>query len=383
MGKGFRLGSILGFEIRIDYSWFVIFFLVLWSLTAGFFPQTLPERSTGVYLVMGTAGTLLFFASLLAHELSHSVVARTKGIPVEGITLFIFGGMARTRLESEDPMDEILIAGIGPVASVVIGGLFLGLAQLGGALGWPASVNEVSRYLGFINFLLAAFNLLPGFPLDGGRLFRGLLWKVTGNPEKATRWATNGGIWLGYGLMALGFLQAFAGAALGGLWMVFIGWFLRSAAEASFQQFVLRGMLEGVTARDMMSPEPETVAPDLPLQRLVDEHFLQRRYQSFPVVDGDRVLGLVTLDQVKERSRDAWPDLRVRDVMREADDEVVVDGDEPMAEVLPRMQSSGLRRVLVTEDGRLRGVVSASDVTRWVERAQALGKPRDAELPTG
>jgi len=248
MGKGFRLGSILGFEIRIDYSWFVIFFLVLWSLTAGFFPQTLPERSTGVYLVMGTAGTLLFFASLLAHELSHSVVARTKGIPVEGITLFIFGGMARTRLESEDPMDEILIAGIGPVASVVIGGLFLGLAQLGGALGWPASVNEVSRYLGFINFLLAAFNLLPGFPLDGGRLFRGLLWKVTGNPEKATRWATNGGIWLGYGLMALGFLQAFAGAALGGLWMVFIGWFLRGAAEASYGQHVLRRILEGVLA---------------------------------------------------------------------------------------------------------------------------------------
>lgn len=379
MGGGFRLGSILGFEIRIDYSWFIIFFLILWSLSAGFFPQVLPDRDSSTYLAMGLAGAILFFVSILAHELSHSIVARAKDIPVEGITLFLFGGIAHTRLEAEDPSDEIQIAGVGPLVSFALGGLFWGAGWLGSRIGWPTPVNQVAVYLGFINVLLAVFNLLPGFPLDGGRLFRAIVWKSTGDLTKATRWATTGGKALGYGLMGLGLLQTFAGGALGGLWLVFIGWFLRGAAEMSLTQHMIRGALEGVRVSELMSPRPETVPPGLTLRELVDRHLLNQRYQSFPVVDGGRLVGLVTLDHVKDAPRDRWNTLRVHDVMAKADERIVVSPEESMLEVLSRMQDSDTRRVLVTRDARLVGIISASDITRWVQRARDLGlSPRKA-----
>jgi Zn-dependent protease/CBS domain-containing protein len=380
MGNGFRLGSVLGFEIRIDYSWFVIFFLILWSLSAGLFPQEVPGRSGGVYLAMGTAGTLLFFASLLAHELSHSVVARSKGIEVEGITLFIFGGMARTRLESENPSDEMLIAGVGPLMSFVLAAAFWGMAELGRTLGWSPAIHHVATYLAFINLLLAVFNLLPGFPLDGGRLFRAVAWQATGNLGKATRWATEGGKWLGYGLMALGFLEAFAGGVLGGLWLVFIGWFLRSTAEMSFQQHTLSRALQGVTAGRIMSRDPETVPPQMTIRELVDDRLLRRRYQSFPVVNGQRVEGMITLEQVKAHPRGEWDATRVSDLMTPAGDDLIVAPEEEMMDVLRRMRDSGTRRVMVVEDGRLEGIVSNSDVTRWVQRAHDLGLDQDDDL---
>lgn len=367
------MGSVLGFEIRIDHSWFVIFFLLLFSLSSGFFPDELPDRGETVYFAMGSVATLLFFASLLAHELSHSVMARSKGIEVEGITLFIFGGMARTRLESEDPVDELLIAGVGPLMSFALGAAFLGLEWIGLRSGWPEEVTRVTQYLGYINIALAVFNLLPGFPLDGGRLFRAMAWKATGDVTRATRWASTGGQWLGYALMALGFLQTFAGGVLGGLWLVFIGWFLRGAAEMSYQQHLFRQTLEGVAARDLMSREPATVPVWMTVQELVDEHFLRRRYQSFPVVDDAGLVGLVTLAQVKEVPREAWPLRRVGDVMIPLDELAVVTPEEPMIDVLNRFRDSDARRVLVVADGRLVGIVSSSDVSRWVQRSQELG----------
>lgn len=373
MGRGFRIGSVLGFEIRIDHSWFVIFFLVLWSLSAGFFPGELPDRSEAVYLAMGSVATLLFFASLLAHELSHSVVARAKGIEVEGITLFIFGGMARTRLESEDPVDELLIAGVGPVMSLALGALFFVVSWGATRLGWPPEATRVADYLAFINVLLAVFNLLPGFPLDGGRLFRAAAWKVTGDLTRATRWATTGGRWLGYALMGFGFLQTLAGAPVGGLWLVFIGWFLRGAAGMSYQQHLFREALDGVKVRELMSTNPEAVRPDLTVQDLVDDHLLRGRYQSFPVIDDGRLRGLVTLDEVKRARREDWPKLRVSDVMLGADRVAVVSPDEGMLEVMARMRDPDVRRILVSSDHGLVGIVSSSDVARWVQRAQDLG----------
>jgi Zn-dependent protease/predicted transcriptional regulator len=375
--RGFRLGSVLGFEIRIDHSWFVIFFLVLWSLSAGFFPQELPDRDGIVYLLMGTAATLLFFASLLTHELSHSVVARGKGIEVEGITLFIFGGMARTRMESEEPVDEILIAGIGPVTSFVLGAIFFGISWIGGGAGWPPEALQVAKYLGYINVLLAGFNLLPGFPLDGGRLFRAIAWKATGDLTKATRWASTGGQWLGYALMGFGFLQTFGGAVIGGLWLVFIGWFLRGAADMSYQQHLVREALQGVQVRELMSPDPVTLSPHLTVEDLVDRHLLRGRYQSFPVVDDGRVLGLVTLDQVKEVPRDQWAERRISDIMLDADRVAMVAPDADILEVMDRMRDPDVRRVLVGSEDALVGIVSSSDVARWIQRVHDLGvEPR-------
>ncbi len=378
----FRLGSVLGFEIRIDYSWFVIFFLILWSFSAGVFPARFPGHEPAVYFLMGGIGTLLFFASLLAHELSHSVVARAKGIPVEGITLFIFGGMARTSLEAADPNDEFAIAGMGPVASFTIAALFGAAWWLGARAGWPETVTGVAMYLAYLNVLLAVFNLLPGFPLDGGRLFRSAVWKFTGDLTKATRWASNGGKWLGYALIALGALQMLAGGVIGGLWLIFIGWFLRNAAVMSYRQHILQVILEGVQAREVMSEDPETVDADLTVQELVDRYFMRRRYQSFPVMENGRPVGLVTLQQVKELPREAWETRRAREVMKAADHDLLVRPDEPMTEVLRRMSDSGLRRVLVVRDGALEGIISSTDITRWVQRSQELSGLGPAEART-
>lgn len=376
---GFRLGSVLGFEIRIDYSWFVIFALVLWSFSAGVFPAEFPGLPARTYFLMGVVGTLLFFVSLLAHELSHSLVARSKGIPVEGITLFIFGGVAWTRMESETPGDELVIAGVGPLASLVIAAMFGALAWIGERVGVPAPVSGVAAHLGILNLALAVFNLLPGFPLDGGRLFRAIAWKLSDDVTKATRWAANAGKGLGYGLMGLGVLQVFAGAGLGGLWILFIGWFLRGAAGASYAQHVLHNVLEGVTAADVMTPDPETVRGDLTLDRLVEEHFLRRRFQSFPVLDSDRLVGLVTLGQVKEVPREDWARRTVSDLMTDARGASVT-ADTSVSDVLDAMHESDLGRILVTRDGRLAGIISTADITRWIQWSReteglALGRP--------
>jgi Zn-dependent protease len=370
---GLRLGSVLGFEIRVDYSWFVIVFLILWSFSFGVFPQTLPGYERSVYLAMGAVGAVLFFASLLAHELSHSVVARAKGIPVEGITLFIFGGMARTRMEAETPGDELAIAGVGPLASLVIAGLFTVMWWVGVRTGTAAApVAEVARYLAVVNVVLAVFNLLPGFPLDGGRLFRALVWKVTGDLTRATRWASWGGQALGFALMALGALQAMSGMVLGGMWLVFIGWFLRTAAAFSFRQHVVREMLTGVRARDLMTPSPHSVSSDLTIDELVERHILLQRHYGFPVLDEDRLVGLVTLEDVKRTPRAEWGGKRVRDIMG-TDGALIVSPDAPVTEVLERLQGAGAGHLVVARGGHVEGIVASSDVARWIQREQELG----------
>nr|PZN90584.1 MAG: site-2 protease family protein [bacterium] len=374
----FRLGSVLGFEIRIDFSWFIIFALILWSFSFGIFPTSFPGLGAATYIAMGVAGTLLFFASLLAHELSHSVVARSKGIPVEGITLFIFGGMARTRLEAEEPGDEFYIAVVGPVSSIVIGLLFGLVWWVGRRADWSVAVTGVAGYLGMLNIALAVFNLLPGFPLDGGRLFRSLVWKITGDVTRATRIASNGGKWLGYVLVFLGILQAFAGNVLGGLWLVFIGWFLRNAAITSYEQHLIRMVLEGVRAAETMTRNPETVPSHLTVQELVDDYFMRRRYQAFPVVDDGYPVGIVTINQVKELPREEWPVRTVGSIMAPAQDGVTVRPEERMTSVLEKMEASGLRRVLVTRDGRLEGIITATDVAAWLDRVRQLGMERPA-----
>lgn len=370
--RGMRLGSVLGFEIRVDYSWFVIVFLILWSLSAGVFPMRLPGMSDGTYIAMGVAGTLLFFASLLAHELSHSVVARRRGVEVEGITLFVFGGMARTKGEARNPTDELAIAGVGPLCSFVLALAFGVGAWAGTALGVPAPVPVVAGYLAFLNFILAAFNLLPGFPLDGGRLFRALVWKSTGDLTLATEWASRGGKALGYGLMALGAVQTFAGAAIGGLWLVFIGWFLRTAAVMSWEQHRLSGVLSSILAGRIMTSDPSVVRPELTMQAFVEDRLLREPHQGFPVVDGTGVLGLVTLDHARALPRDAWSATPVAAVMTPARG-VSVAPSATLAEVLEAMGSSGSNRVLVVDEGGLVGVISASDVSRWIQKERLIG----------
>jgi len=372
--QSFRLGSIAGFEIRVDLSWFIIFFLILWTFIGSVFPGNYPGLSQGTYIVMGVVTTLLFFASLLAHELSHSFVARAKGISVEGITLFAFGGVSRTRMEAETAGDEFQIAGVGPLTSVAIAVLFGLLYWIGTAAGWSVAVNGVTGYLASINLILAIFNLLPGFPLDGGRLFRAIVWKITGNLKKATRIASWGGKFFSYLIIALGVVQLFGGLILNGLWLIFIGWFLNNAADYSYQQLVVRTSLEGVRVRDLMTPAPETVPPNLTLRELVDEYFLRQRYQAYPVTGGDRLLGIITLNRVKDIPREEWNRRTVADTMISVEQGIVSRPEENMTQVLEKMAASGVRRVLVVRDGRLEGIVTANDIASWLQRRRDLGE---------
>jgi len=374
--NGFRLGSIFGFEIRIDFSWFIILFLIVWSFSFAVFPAQVPGHTQAVYLIMGVSGALLFFASLLAHEIAHSLVARRRGIEVEGITLFVFGGMARTRSEAKSPGDEFVIAGVGPLASVALAGLLWLIAWLGDGAGVPPVITVVLAYLAWLNLLLAVFNMLPGFPLDGGRVFRAIAWRITGSLERATRLATGGGKALGLLLAGMGIFMAFRVDVVGGLWLVFIGWYLRTAAVASYQQHRLRDVLTDVRAEQTMSPSPETVPHDMTLQQLMDDVFMRSRYVAFPVMENQAPVGLVTLHQLREVPRDSWGYVPVREVMLPIEPGLVVAPDDVVTTVIDRLQSSPARRVLVMQDGRLVGIISARDITHWLERARQLEEVR-------
>jgi Zn-dependent protease/predicted transcriptional regulator len=364
---GFRLGSILGFEIRIDYSWFIIFLLILWTLGLGVFPASYPGQPTSTYIAMGAIGTLLFFASLIAHELSHSLVARGKGITVSGITLFVFGGMAHATMEFEDPADEFQVAAIGPISSLAIAGIFYLIGIGAESAGWSAAVVAVAEYLAYINLALAIFNLLPGFPLDGGRIFRAAAWKFTGDMRRATRFATNGGKVIGYVLIAFGFVKLFGANLVGGMWLVLIGWFIRSAAESSYLQLLLRRSLDGVRAGDAMTPDPYTVAPHITIEEFVDEHVFRGRHNAYPVVDDGHPVGIISLDRIRQVPREEWAHRTVAHAMAPADDAVIVDPDEKMDTVLDRLAASQTSRVLVARDGILAGIITSRDVARWLE----------------
>jgi Zn-dependent protease/CBS domain-containing protein len=367
---GFRLGSILGFEIRLDASWFVIFFLLLWSLSAGFFPSSVPGQATITYVVMGVTATILFFASLIAHEISHSLVARSRGIPMAGITLFIFGGMAHATLEPDNPGDELLIAGVGPLVSLILGGAFLVLAGVSGSVGWSALVGEVARYLGFINMALAAFNLLPGFPLDGGRIFRATAWKKTGDLARATTWATNGGRAIGIGLVVFGGSQILVGALLGGLWMVFIGLFLRGAADTTLRQFLIERTLQGISTRQAMSTLPPAIQARTTLGEWIHESLMATRHSAFPVEnDNGHLVGIITLDRIEATPRERWSDTTIRDIMIELDPDMVVSPGDGMNEALRKVRTSPIDQVLVLDGESPVGLVTRGDVQACVRRA--------------
>jgi Zn-dependent protease/CBS domain-containing protein len=368
--NGFRVARVLGFEVRVDYSWFIILAIIVWSFTSGVFPARAPGLEPWAYGLMGVLGALFFFVSLLLHELSHSVVARAKGIPVAGITLFLFGGMAHTTKEAETPGDEFLIAVVGPLSSFLISAALYGLVWLGAGAGWHPAILIVGEYLAALNVALAIFNLLPGFPLDGGRLFRAIVWKITGNVTRATRVASAAGRLLGWGLVGLGIWFAVSGDLFGGLWLAFIGWFLRNAAISSLRQRLAHDVLEGVRAADAMAPAPVTVSADHTLDGLVEAFVQLQRYPALAVERNGEIVGLVSLNQVKEVPRERWPHTTVGDVMIPASGDLVVGPDEAMSTVVDKLRGSPLRRVLVMDGGRLAGIIAAADVAAWFGSAR-------------
>ncbi len=365
-----RLGRILGIEVGIDYSWFAIFALVTWTLSSFVFPELYPHWSPTTYWVIGLATSLLFFGSVLAHEFGHSVVAIRTGLPVRSITLFIFGGVAQIAREPARPAQEFFIAIAGPAVSIALGALF-------GALALPLNPHTplaaLAHWLSQVNFVLALFNLLPGFPMDGGRVLRAILWSISGDLLKATRVAS----WVGRGLAYLIMLAGVASAFLlrewiSGLWFVLIGLFLENAASTSYQQLALRETLHGHTARELLRHEPTDVPPELTLDRLVHEYVIETGRRCFPVVDAyGTLLGIVTLHHGVPQER--WPATRVIDVMTPVDQAVKVGPDEPLDRLMEQMSVDGVNQVLVVQNGTLLGLVSRDQLVEFIKTRAELG----------
>jgi Zn-dependent protease/predicted transcriptional regulator len=385
MRSGFGIGRIFGINIRIDWSWLFIFFLVTWNLSAVFAQA---HSGWGPTLIWGMAivAAILFFASVLAHELAHSLVARARGIPVRSITLFLFGGVSDIQREPSSPGVEFVMAIVGPLTSIVLGGL---LAWLAGASAGPlrdtmtnptATIARLSPlttlllWLGSINVILGIFNLTPGFPLDGGRVLRSILWAATSNLRRATRWAS----WTGQAIawlmiiggisMAFGAQIPFFGTGLiSGLWLAFIGWFLNSASVQSYQQVVVHDILEGVPVERMMRTDPPTCSPDCSVNRLVHEHIMGTDDQTFPVLDDGRLVGIVTLEDVRKVSRHAWDTTTVSEIMTPADQLTVVTSDEDAAEALNKLAQRDVRQLPVLRDGQLVGLLRRRDIIKWLQ----------------
>jgi Zn-dependent protease/CBS domain-containing protein len=365
MTSSIRLGRIAGIEIGLNWTWFIVFALITWSLAGIVFPNQNPGLSDEAYLVMGLVAAAAFFLSILLHELGHALQARRDDVEIEGITLWLFGGVAKFRNLYGTPGAEFRIAVAGPlvtVAIVVALGALVALTQL------PTGVDGVVTWLAYINLLVLVFNLLPALPLDGGRILHAGLWQLKGDLMWATQVGTTIAVAFGWLMIGGGIVLFFTAAAFGGLWLAFIGWFLMTAARGEAQHLAARRALAGLRVRDLMAPQPVSVAPDMLLGHFVDEVASRSRFTTYPVEEHGRALGLLPLDAVARVPRPQWDKVRVRDCMVPIEEVPVVRADDETAELLPALAGGGVSRALVVEDDtRLVGLLSISDMVRAVQ----------------
>lgn len=373
-----EIGRALGIPIRVHASWFVVFFLVTWSLSTEYLPDNLPGLTPERYWAMGGLAAVLLFVSVLLHELGHSYVALYYRIPIEKITLFIFGGVAHMRREAPTPRAEFLIALAGPAVSFVIGGfcfVFVELAETmqrqHGLQGWIM----LGALLGFVNIQIGLFNMIPGFPLDGGRMLRAGLWAWGDNFHRATKQAAGVGLAFGVMLGLVGFVVLY-GSASGGLptsmasnggWVVVIGMFLFSAALASRRQAVMRQALATVPIRDVMTTTVTSIPSHCTLDVAVNQHFQSYGYGGFPVLEDGRLVGLITTVEIQSVPPSLWPWRRVEQVMRPRSESLVIEPDIPVMHALERMAREGWGRLVVMQDGEMVGLVTHSAIVRYLQ----------------
>ncbi len=371
MANGISFGKAFGIPLRLHYSWFIVFALVTWALTAGYFPHTHPHWDMTTSILAGVLTSLLFFASVLAHELAHSIVAQTAGIKIHSITLFIFGGVSQMTEEPKRPQVEFRMALAGPATSLVIGGVFLTIYFY--LTNIPEFVKAIAFWLGWINLVLAGFNLIPGFPLDGGRVLRSLLWWRSGELLRATRTASNIGRGVGYLFIFVGIGLIFYGSWINGLWLAFIGWFLENAAATSYRQLALLDMLKGHTVNELMTTDYPTVTPQLSIERLVHEQIFTSGRRCFPVVEGERMLGLVTIHDVKSVPREQWANKTVADVMTPATKLKSVGPDDDLGTVLRILTEHNINQVPVLKNGNLLGMIARDSLLTFISVRGELG----------
>jgi Zn-dependent protease/predicted transcriptional regulator len=375
--SGLRLFSIFGIEIRLDWSVLIIFALIVYSLGAGLFPQWHPDWSPVTTWLTAFSAGVIFFVSLLAHELSHSLMARRFGIRVPRITLFLFGGMAEIEAEAKTPKEEFAIAIVGPLMSLALGVLFLtaasaaigeqGLARLAedplAVMAQLSPATTAAIWLGSVNIILAIFNMIPGFPLDGGRVFRAAIWWMSGDAVKATRVASNAGRAVGWLLMGYGFWNIFALGNLGGLWLILIGWFLTHVARASYTQMLTERSLRSVKVQDVMRTRFETVPGSISLEEFIEDYLLRSSQHLWPVMEADRFVGTISFSDVAKIDPAERRQRRVRELLTPLDERHSLGADELATTALRRLP--GDEPVAVVTNGRVVGLVRSGDILRW------------------
>lgn len=367
-----RLGTIFGIELRLDYSWFIIFVLITWSLAGHYFPDAHPGWSSTAYWILAGATSVLFFASVVVHELAHSLVSRAFGMPVHDITLFIFGGAAHINEEPRRARDELLMALAGPAASLGLAGLFYAAFLLSRTA--PGPLHALASWLGWINLMLALFNLIPGFPLDGGRALRASIWGLTGNLSRATAIAIAAGRLVAFGFIFYGIWQIFGGNWADGLWMAFIGWFLDGAATRSAQRRALDDLLEGHMAREALLTDCPHVLPRLTLDVVMDQVVHPSGRRCFPVMNDGQLSGLLTLEQIGRVPRSRWPVTRVADIMAKVENLSVVRPDALLTTVLARMAAEGVDQLPVLEGEQFLGIITRDTLLNFLRTRSALAR---------
>jgi len=362
---------VAGIDIYINYSWLIIFVFLIWSLATGWFAVLYPGWSPALYWITSTIAALLLFVSVLLHELAHSVVARARGLSVKNITLFIFGGVSNIEQEPKSPGVEFQMAVVGPLVSILLGALaYLLLLPLRGA---NTPVAAILGYLAITNILLGVFNLVPGFPLDGGRVLRSIVWKISGSLRTATRAATITGQVIAYLFILVGIWLFFGGNVLNGIWIGFIGWFLLSSAQSANSQVMLQSMFQGVKVAEVMNPDPVIVPANISLQKLVDDYFLPRGLRSALVVQGDQLAGMITLGDIRHTAREQWTQTPVGSIMIPLERLHVVSPQQNLNDVLPLMVGGDVNQLPVTQDGGVVGIVTREAIMRYLEVRRGLG----------
>ncbi len=367
MKSSVKVGSLLGIPVEINYTWLVIFGLVTWTLAISYFPVYSPDFTQTQYWIAATTSSILLFVSLLLHEFSHSFIAQRNNIPIKKITLFIFGGVAQMEKEPDTSEVELKIAIAGPLCSLTISLIAFAMSGLLQYFKVNSLVLGVFKYIALMNATLVVFNSIPGFPLDGGRVLRASIWYFNKNLKSATRIATTCGKLFSFLFMTAGLLYLFFANYITGIWFLVIGLFLHEAAELSYQQLILKKALVGTPVRDVMIKDVITVPPDLKLDVLVNDYFFKHRHMGFPVVENGKLLGIVTLQCVKEIPNDQWPTTEVRKALIDVRQDLIVCPDNDALDALMQVTKTGLGRLLVVDNGQLLGIIVQRDLVKLFE----------------
>jgi Zn-dependent protease/predicted transcriptional regulator len=389
---GVPIGKAFGISLRLHWSWFIIFVLVTWALAANYFPVTYPNWTLSTKIIAGIITSLLFFGSVLAHELMHSIVAIREGMHIDAITLFILGGVSQMTEEPKNAKDEFRMAIAGPGTSLIIGAiLILIFITLGGKLTWATFIGvnatipgtsgfaaqffgAIALWLGYINLALGVFNLIPGYPLDGGRVLRSLIWWSSGKVQNATRIAATIGRVIGYLFILGGIYFIFTGLWFNGIWLALIGWFLESAASGSYRQMIIQDMLRGHSASEIMSTDCYIVAPDLTVEKLVNENIMVSGRRCFPVVSDGRVQGMITLRDIQKVPQQQWRYKLVRDAMTVIDKIKAIKPDEDLSTVMNTLSQNDVNQLPVIENNNIIGMVARENIINFINIRAQLNK---------